>query len=122
RIDLQIDALEAEDAEVRAALVELSTNVDAQRSELEEAERAAAEAAAEVVEADEAIAAAERRIRDLEAATDELVVEAFVNPPGSNALEALDARSMSDATLKKALLDIQADSDADLLDQLEGAH
>src|SRR5690606_6370558 len=103
-VEAQIDTLEAEDAEVRAALEELNANVDAQRGRVEEAERAAAEAAAEVVEAEKAVAAAERRIDELNVAADELVVEAYVNPPSGSALDALNAESMSDATIKKSLL------------------
>ena len=55
-------------------------------------------------------------------ATDALVVEAFVNPPSDNALDAFKADSLSDATVKQALVEIQSDSDADVLDQLEQAH
>jgi LAS superfamily LD-carboxypeptidase LdcB len=119
---LQVNGLMAEDAEVQAALATLQTNVTTQQAELDEAERALAEAEVEVVNATAAVAAEQARIDELNAATDVLLVEAFVNPPSDNALDALKADSLSDAAVKQALVEIQADSDADLLDQLEQAH
>jgi peptidoglycan hydrolase CwlO-like protein len=121
-VDLQVDALMAQDTEVQAALVTLQTNVTNQQAELDEAERARAEAEVEVVNATAAVAAEQARIDELNAATDVLLVETFVNPPSDNALDALKADSLSDAAVKQALVDIQADSDADVLDQLEQAH
>jgi peptidoglycan hydrolase CwlO-like protein len=120
--DLQVDALVAQDAEVQAALELLETNVATQQAELDEAERALAAAEAEVVTATEAVAAEQARIDELNIATDALVVEAFVNPPSDNALDSFKAESLSDATVKQALVEIQSDSDADMLDQLEQAH
>ncbi|HET6950628.1 MAG TPA: hypothetical protein VFI47_09645, partial [Acidimicrobiales bacterium] len=121
-IDLQVNGLAAEDAQVRAAVAALETNVASQQAELDEAERAAEAAEAEVVTASAAVEEQEGRIDDLNDATDALVVEAFVNPPSDNALDSFKADSLSDATVKQALVDIQADSDADLMDQLEQAH
>lgn len=118
----EVDALRAEDAEVQEALSTLAAEVALQQAELEEAERVADAAAAEVTAAERAVEEAERRIADLDRATDELVVEAFVDPPSSSVLDVLSADSMSDATVKKSLLDMAADSDADLLDELEAAH
>ena len=121
-VDLQIDALEAKDAEVQAALAELETNVATQGAELDEAERAHEAAEADLAAAIQAVADAQRRIDDLNRRADELVVQSFVNPPSDNALDAFRADSLSDATVKQALIEIQADTDADLLDQLDEAH
>jgi peptidoglycan hydrolase CwlO-like protein len=121
-VDLQVDALEAKDAEVQAALAELETNVATQEAELEEAERAHQEAEAELAAAIRAVADAQRRIDDLNRRADELVVQSFVSPPSDNALDAFRADSLSDAAVKQAVIEIQADTDADLLDQLDEAH
>jgi peptidoglycan hydrolase CwlO-like protein len=121
-VDLQVDALEAKDAEVQAALAELETNVATQEAELEEAERAHQEAEAELAAAIRAVADAQRRIDDLNRRADELVVQSFVSPPSDNALDAFRAGSLSDAAVKQAVIEIQADTDADLLDQLDEAH
>jgi peptidoglycan hydrolase CwlO-like protein len=121
-VDLQVDALQAEDAEVQAALAELQTNVATQQAELEEAERAHSEAEAELAAAIQAVADAQQRIDDLNRRADELVVQAFVSPQTDNALDAFRADSLSDAAVKQAVVEIQADTDADLLDQLDEAH
>jgi peptidoglycan hydrolase CwlO-like protein len=120
--DLQIDALEAKDAEVQAALSELEANVATQRAEVDEAERAHQEAEDELAAAIQAVADAQLRIDDLNHRADELVVQSFVNPPTDNALDAFRADSLSDAAVKQALIEIQADTDADILDQLDEAH
>jgi peptidoglycan hydrolase CwlO-like protein len=120
--DLQIDALEAKDAEVQAALSELEANVATQRAELDEAERAHQEAEDELSAAIQAVADAQLRIDDLNHRADELVVQSFVNPPTDNALDAFRADSLSDAAVKQAVIEIQADTDADILDQLDEAH
>jgi septal ring factor EnvC (AmiA/AmiB activator) len=121
-VDLQIDTLDAKDAEVQAALAELETNVATQEAELDEAERAHEAAEADLAAAIQAVADAQRRIDDLNRKADELVVQSFVNPPPDNALDAFRADSLSDAAVKQALIEIQADTDADLLDQLDEAH
>jgi septal ring factor EnvC (AmiA/AmiB activator) len=121
-VDVQIDALHAKDTEVQAALAELETNVATQEAELDEAERAHQAAEDDLAAAIQAVADAQRRIDDLNRRADELVVQSFVNPPSDNALDAFRADSLSDAAVKQALIEIQADTDADLLDQLDEAH
>jgi len=121
-VDLQIDALQAKDVEVEAALSELEANVATQRAEMDEAERAHEEAEAELAAAIQAVAAAQLRIDDLNRRADELVVQSFVSPPTDNALDAFRADSLSDAAVKQAVIEIQADTDADILDQLDEAH
>jgi septal ring factor EnvC (AmiA/AmiB activator) len=120
--DVQVDVLVAKEAEVQAALVTLEANVATQQAELDEAERALTDAEAELAAATEAVAAEEATIDELDDETDALVVEAFVNPPSDNALDAFRADSLSDATVKQALVGIRSDADADALDQLEQAH
>jgi D-alanyl-D-alanine carboxypeptidase len=121
-VDLQVDAIQAKDAEVQAALVELEANVATQEAELDEAERAHEDAEADLAAAIQAVAEAQRRIDDLNRRADELVVQSFVNPPVDNALDAFRADSLSDAAIKQAMIEIQADTDADVLDQLDEAH
>ncbi|MGH9230181.1 MAG: D-alanyl-D-alanine carboxypeptidase family protein [Acidimicrobiales bacterium] len=121
-VDLQVDALQAKDAEVQAALAELEANVATQEAELDEAERAHQEADAELAAAIQAVADAQQRIDDLNRRADELVVQSFVSPPSDNALDAFRADSLSDAAVKQAVIEIQADTDADVLDQLDEAH
>jgi D-alanyl-D-alanine carboxypeptidase len=121
-VDVQIDVLQAKDVEVQAALSELENNVATQRAELDEAERAHEEAEAELGAAIQAVAGAQLRIDELNRRADELVVQSFVSPPTDNALDAFRADSLSDAAIKQAVIEIQADTDADILDQLDEAH
>ncbi len=122
QIDLEVGGLTAQDAQVRAAVAALETNVATQQAELDEAERARDEAAAELTSATAAVDAQQARIDLLNLATDDLVVQSYVNPPSDNVLDAFKADSLSDAAVKQALVGIEADEDADLLDQLEQAH
>src|SRR5918996_1545300 len=68
------------------------------------------------------VAEAQRRIDELDRKEDELVVQAYVHPPSDNPLDAFRADSLSDAAVKQAVIEIQADTDADVLDQLDEAH
>lgn len=118
---LEVDALEAEDAEVRAALVEIERNVARQRSELQQAEGVQAQGEAELVQATAAVADAERRIAELNEQADRLVVDSFVHPPSDNVLEPLRAGSMTDAAVMHAVLEMQGDRDAQVLERLAQA-
>jgi peptidoglycan hydrolase CwlO-like protein len=122
QIDLEVSGLTAQDAQVQTAVAALETNVATQQAELDEAERARDEADAELADATAAVDAQQARIDLLNLATDDLVVQSYINPPSDNVLDAFKADSLSDAAVKQALVGIEADQDADLLDQLEQAH
>jgi septal ring factor EnvC (AmiA/AmiB activator) len=122
QIDVEVSGLTAQEAQVSAAVSALETNVATQQAELDEAERARDEADAQLADATAAVKAQQDRIDLLNLATDDLVVQAYINPPSDNVLDAFKADSLSDAAVKQALVGIEADQDADLLDQLEQAH
>ena len=117
----QVDALRATDEKVESALAALEANVAGQEALYAEAQRAAADARAAVQAARAAERRAEARISELEVKVREIAVEAFIHPPVDGAFEALESDSLSDAAQRKALLDLQSDNDADILDQLEAA-
>jgi LAS superfamily LD-carboxypeptidase LdcB len=121
-VELDIDALEAKDAEVKAALAEIERNVTTQRSELQQAEQAKAQAEAGLDQATQAVSEAQRRIDRLNEQADQLVVDSFVNPPSDYALEPLRAGSMTDAAVIQAVLEMQGDRDARVLERLAHAH
>jgi LAS superfamily LD-carboxypeptidase LdcB len=120
-VALEVDALEASNAEVQAALTALEANVATQQAALDAAAAAAAAADTALTEAETAVADAQAQVDVLNAATDDLVVQSYVQPPADNAWDTLSADSINDATVMQAVLDIQADSEADLLDLLEHA-
>jgi D-alanyl-D-alanine carboxypeptidase len=121
QVAADVDALEAEDAQVQAALATLQTNVANQQAALASAQNAQAEADQAVADADVAVADAEAQFTALDQATDQLVVEAFVNPPGSDPLDMFRTNSLTETAVKKALVELQTASDTALLEQLDAA-
>lgn len=117
----QVDTLQATDAQVEAALDTLKANVDGQQALLVEAKRASAEAERANALATAAVAAKTQEIELLREDVRNFAVEAFVHPPSDDALAALDSDDPGEAAEKRALLEIQNTSDADLLDQLSAA-
>lgn len=121
QVATQVDALRATDAEVSAALDALQAHVAGQEALLAEAKRAAAEAQAAFNEATAAVEAKTAEIAVLRDEIREFAVQAFVHPPSDDAMAALDTADPGEAAQKRALLDIQNTSDADLLDRLGAA-
>jgi len=122
QVDLEVSALTAQDAQLQAALDVLESNVATQHAELDEAERAVEEADAAVVEATAAVQSQQSRIVMLGMATDAVVVDAYMNPAANTGLDAFrQADSLSDVAVKQAIIEMSANADADLMDQLEQA-
>jgi LAS superfamily LD-carboxypeptidase LdcB len=122
QVVIEVDALQAKDAEIQAALAEIERNVARQRSELDQAERVQAQSAVELVKATQAVADAQHQIEELNKQADRLVVDSFVNPPSDYALEPLRAGSMTDAAVIAAVLEMQGERDAQVLERLAEAH
>jgi LAS superfamily LD-carboxypeptidase LdcB len=120
-VALEIDVLAAQDAEIQAALATLQTNVAAQQTTVATADQALATAEGDVATSAAAIATLEQRIIELDQAADQMVIDAFVDPPINHALDAFRARTLTEATVKQALVEIQAQADADTLEQLDQA-
>jgi peptidoglycan hydrolase CwlO-like protein len=118
---LQIDALRAEDAVVQQALADLQANVDAQQADANAATEAQAAADAALADANTKLTDAQNQVAVLDAATDAMVAQSFMDPPMENALDIFRSGSLTDAAVKQALLKLQADHDAALMDQLEQA-
>ena len=117
----EVDALKATDAQVAAALDALQANVRGQEALLAEAQRAATEAEEAFAQATAAVKAKTAEIGGLRQEIREFAVQAFVHPPADDAMAALDTADPGEAAQKRALLEIQNTSDADLLDRLNAA-
>jgi peptidoglycan hydrolase CwlO-like protein len=117
----QLDVLEAEDAEVQAALATIQTEVAGQRVVVNAAADALAVADADVAASAAEIAALQTVIVELDAAADQMVVDAFVDPPINHALEVFRSETLADATVKNAIVEIQADADANAIEALDQA-
>jgi LAS superfamily LD-carboxypeptidase LdcB len=116
------DPLRATSAEVVTTLDDLSAEVQAQVDAVLAARAAEATAAAELDEADAAVAETEALIDDLTTRSDEVVVETFINPPSESAFETLSAQTLTDATIRQSILTSQSNANADVLTELEAAN
>jgi septal ring factor EnvC (AmiA/AmiB activator) len=117
----EVDVLQADQAQVAAALAAVEDNLRGQQAAYADADRAAnqAEQAAEVARQEEAAKKVE-----IAALRDQLAtqaVEAYVNPPSQDLFTTFEASSATDAARKKALLGVQNGRDRDLLDELRAA-
>jgi hypothetical protein len=117
----QVNALKATDAQVDSALKALNANVSGQQARLAEAQRASAQADQAEAAANAAVAAKKAEIDQLKTEIRHFAVEAFVHPPGDDALQAMDEADPGKAAEKRALLELQSTNDNDLLDQLTAA-
>src|ERR671918_549990 len=121
-VAVDVDVFKADDVDVVDALNDLRGNLSTQLRRLEGARSELAAAQADKEEADQAVAETRKRIDDLVAVSDGVVVDAFVNPPADTALDAMTAESMTDASLKASIVGMQHDADAAVLADLHQAH
>lgn len=122
KVASEIDVLKATDAQLDRAIRDLDANVAGTQALLAEAQRAAEQAEAAHAAAIAAVQAKEAEIAALQEDVRRFAVEAFVHPPGDDALAAMDTADPSDAAERRALLELQNTSDQDLLDRLGAAH
>jgi peptidoglycan hydrolase CwlO-like protein len=115
------DLLRSSSGDVVTSLDDLSAEVQTQVDAVVAARRAEAAAAADLEAADAAVAETEDLIDRLTTRSDEVVVEAFINPPSENAMETLGAETLSDATVRQSILTSQSDANAEVLTALQGA-
>ena len=118
----QVDVLNADLAEITAALEAIGRNVEAQRARVEDAQRAAdqADADAEAARAEELAKQAE--IDGLQAQQEQLLVDAYIQE-GSNesGLDVLSGSDPTEAAERRALVDITGNRNEDVADQLQAA-
>lgn len=117
----EVDALKATDAQVDRALADLDANVAGEEARYSEARRAQNEAEAAFAEAQAAVAAKRVEIDALKVEVRKFAVQAFVHPPGDDALAAMDTDDPGDAAERRALLELQSTNDSDTLDRLNAA-
>lgn len=97
----------------------VSAEVQAEVAAVLAARAAEASAAAQLAAADAAVDETRAALDELRAQSDQVVVEAFVNPPIETAIDALSAASPTDATVRQSILTTQANENADVLTRLE---
>jgi peptidoglycan LD-endopeptidase LytH len=116
------DVLVADDPEaLTGAIDEVRAEIASQVEKLEKAQAALDEAIDALADADTDVSQTQLHIEELTALSDEAVVNAFVNPPAEDAIATLASDTAGDATMKAAVLDLQADANADVLAELAAA-
>jgi peptidoglycan hydrolase CwlO-like protein len=120
-VDLELDVLAAEDAEIQAALAELQTNVAGQQVVATAAQDALDSAEADVAASVAEIERLEDEIVELDEAADQMVIDSFVDPPINHALDVFKSETLADATVMNAIVGIQSEADADAIERLAEA-
>jgi peptidoglycan LD-endopeptidase LytH len=116
------DVLVADDPEaLTGAIDEVRAEIASQVEKFETAQAALDDAIDALADADTAVSQTELHIEDLTALSDEAVVDAFVNPPAEDAIATLASDTARDANVKAAVLDLQADANAEVLAELAAA-
>lgn len=107
--------------DVVGALDDLHGNLRVELRDLDSARSQLASAQDTKAKADQAVAATQKRIDDLTAQSEGVVVDAFVNPPADTALDAMGAATAGDASVKASIVGMQHDADASILARRHGA-
>ena len=116
------DVLVADDPEaLTGAIDEVRAEIASQVEKFETAQAALDNAIDTLADADTAVSQTELHIEELTALSDEAVVDAFVNPPAEDAIATLASATAGDANVKAAVLDLQADANAEVLAELAAA-
>jgi len=113
----QVNALEASDAEVTAALSTLSSNVSVQQDRVEESERAVAQATEEQSAAEAVQAQKQQELDLITAQMKESAVEAYVALGSGGSYSTLGSDDINDAVKKRTLLSVRASKDIDLAER-----
>ncbi len=116
-----VDITNLSGGQVGQTLNDFHDKVADQLDELKATQAKLDAATKDLATADDAIANLQFQIEDTTTDSDNIVIDAFINPPSSSALDVLAANSTVDATVTQALLDMQADSSAKALDAPQAA-
>lgn len=118
-IEINVSAADGDPAAIADTLGDLAGNVEAQLAQLNLARNAVDDAQGALAERESAVAETELRIEGIVGDSDAVVIEAFINPPNEDAVEVFTEPSPTDATIKKAILDMQAAADAAVIEQYQ---
>lgn len=115
-----VDALQASDAEARAALATLNAQVNAQQDRVEEAERSVRQAEDEQRQAEESQARAQRELDAVHADLRDVAVDAYISvggAAGGDTLRTASAGNVNDAVHMRTLLSVKAGERTDVVER-----
>jgi septal ring factor EnvC (AmiA/AmiB activator) len=121
RVAAQIDTNKASLAEVQDALNAIDENLRTQQAALDRTEAEVAQAEQDIEDAQAAITKLNGEVTALRAEIRRRAVQAFVNPPGNDALTVLGTEDYASASNRKFYIELRAQDDADVADRLQGA-
>ena len=120
-LGLEVDALEASEAELEDALDVLAVAIAGQQVDVERARTAVTAAEAAAAAADAQLSATSAYIDDLRARLVDRAVDSFINPVATTFYVVVESSDPDDAGRKQALLDGVTAQDLDLVRDLEEA-
>jgi hypothetical protein len=118
-VDIDVDPMRSDNSDVEAALGDIAANVEAQVQQLRDARAALTTADEDLAAADLAVAETQGQLDALTLQSDQVVIDAFMNPPAEVALDAFAAESLTDMSVKQSILNTKATSDAEVLDRYQ---
>jgi murein DD-endopeptidase MepM/ murein hydrolase activator NlpD len=118
-VEIDVDAAVADRAAIAGALDEMASNVQNQLGQLELAQTRIDQALADLTDRASAVAETEARIEAIVLQSDDVVIRSFMNPPADTTLDLLSADTAADATVKQALLEMQSDTDATVIENYQ---
>ena len=118
-IEINVSAADGDPAEIATALGDLAANVEAQLNQLEMARAAVHDAQSTLADRETAVAETQLRIEAIVGSSDAVVIRAYINPPNDDAISVFTEPSPTDATIKKAILDMQSSADATVIAQYQ---
>jgi len=113
----EVDGLKATDAKVTSALSALDAQVNAQQDRVEEAQRAVAQAEADRRAAEQAQTDAQNDLDALRTRMRTSAVQAYVSMGSSDPMAGVAVGDVNDAVTKRAFLSVQANENADIVEQ-----
>lgn len=109
----EVDALQASDAEIKAALTDLNANIAGMATLLEEAKREVSAAEQQEQAALDAEVAAQKELDNLRGAMKQQAINQFTSSHQDETLSLISANEISEATTRKTFFDIRFQRDAD---------
>lgn len=113
----EVDALQATDAQVSAALADLNANVNAETDLLEEAKRAVAQAQAEETTARQNESTAAAELAELQTRIRGDAVDAYMNTDGNDQLSVLSVSNLNDASSRRTVYEVRASKGLDAIER-----
>lgn len=120
-IEINVSAADGDPAAIASTLGDLASNVETQLAQLNLARAAVLDAQSTLADRESAVAETELRIEGIVGDSDAVVIRAFINPPNEDAIEVFTEPSPTDAMVKKAVLDMQAEADASVIERYHDA-